>query len=100
MEQTVSLDDYLKSFDKDDVIIKKALKDAMVWELVEDEWKSYKGADLTDKTEKSKEKEEDLPEGFDESNHKDDKKESSEPEESNDDEEFSEEDLLKELDEL
>jgi hypothetical protein len=98
MNQTIDLEDYLKSFDKDDVVIKKALKDSMVWELVEDEWITYKGADLTDTKKESKEKEEDIPEGFDESYHEDNKEKNSGTED--DDSEFSEEDLLKELEDL
>ena len=43
MESTISLDDYLQGQIKSDMDIMTMLKSEMLWEMVEDEWKRYKG---------------------------------------------------------
>ena len=43
MESTISLDDYLQGQIKSDMDIMSMLKSEMLWEMVEDEWKRYKG---------------------------------------------------------
>jgi len=102
MEQTINLNDYLKSFDKDDAIIKKTLKDAMVWELVEDEWRVHKGSGLTSKNDDDIEEDVFMEDNDDENHETTEKvnvKENDENHETDEDD-YSEEDLLKELEDL
>jgi len=92
MEERIDLDEYIKSLEKTDDEIVKALKAEMLWDLVKDEWNRYKNVAVKAVDE----------EDIDDTQW-DDKEEDSDPEEAeaeSEDEELDDDELLKELENL
>jgi len=97
MSTTIDIDEYLNSMEKDDDAYIQVLKAEMLWDLVKDEWERVKGKSYTQTSKKDLEKEVEtsssrgVPEDdIDDSQWDDDSSESSD----------SDEDLLKELENL
>lgn len=106
MSTTIDLEDYIKSMERDEEDVVAALKQHMVWDIVEPEWKRAKGIEEPTKVE-----EDDIPDfkfGKDNSSEENTKNTTEEKAEEDEppfdvdegDEDMSDSDLLKELENL
>ena len=93
MKTTISLSKYLENMERDDEITMAVLKQSMLWDLVESEWKKAKGVMPTEKQAVKQEEEEDIPD-FNK------KEEAPFDSDDSDDSELSDSQLLKELENL
>jgi hypothetical protein len=91
MKTTISLNKYLENMERDDEITMAVLKQSMLWDLVESEWKKAKGIMPAEK-QAVKEEEEDIPDF--------NKKDEEDAPFDTDDTELSDSELLKELENL